>query len=797
MRKHLSFVLALILCLGVVFSQPFEVKAQGFSDTSNHWAKEYIDWASNAGYIQGYEDGTFRPEEPITRAEYYRITNQSTPETLLNTPQLNTPPKGSFSDVKPNAWYADEVTKGLQIGYLDAPADGNGVLNPDEPITREDAMYILTYNQGWSSTSPAAYDFLDSDKIGADKIGYIGGAIEQRVVNGYPDGTLKPKNYLTRAEVVTMVTKYKRGIEEDRSQQFNKRPLENWFWSITNDLYTFDLGYFINESQASKIMSQFNASDSRTILEPNNGNWEGSCFGFATTVGLYNSYLFDVSDLNASGTSIISEIQNDGSYNPQSIINAFQSTWDTASFQAFLSTHAHVWGVREMAECNNSQSIDHTFNEVKAYLDRFKGDGSMPIIGVYWMDDGKLAGHAISAYDYQINGDKLEVFVYDPNHIAKSIVIDKGTGRIYGEDFMINADYGGHDLIDFNCFLIFDTMGYNKAFKENLTSVNRYLTPNSAGKLSLTHASGDKYVADDGYDFSFTVNPDSGTRTYALRPDGEYRISSFRDEIDFEVVGQGQRLAVASNGQDEVIVNDEHLEIKGQSGDYSLSITTNDRKPWGDTIKVEGNSAGDISVETHDEDLTIKGDNLKDVVVTKYDVDDSSRLNLNTDSNEVVIKADDDDLVVVGDNHNNNPDSEVEDHKQLVDDEYVDSDLNDPLVGTWYGQGAFDTDDGDSFYVDQYLYITKVPGSYDSYKIVNRLIKQSDPGSEYFTESEGYYDPDEGILYVEKSHRCYGQTGEFVGLDLITYKGQWYIEGNGTHLSWYKPGNENIYVDKY
>ena len=47
-----------------------------FTDTNNHWAKAYIDLATENGWINGYEDNTFKPDQPITRAETMAVVNR-------------------------------------------------------------------------------------------------------------------------------------------------------------------------------------------------------------------------------------------------------------------------------------------------------------------------------------------------------------------------------------------------------------------------------------------------------------------------------------------------------------------------------------------------------------------------------------------------------------------------------------------------------------------------------------------------------------------------------------------------
>lgn len=79
MKKKFNIAL---MALSIILMMTSNIAAASFSDINGHWAEEVIIWAADNGFISGYEDGTFKPQGYITRAEYYAITNQSTPEEL-------------------------------------------------------------------------------------------------------------------------------------------------------------------------------------------------------------------------------------------------------------------------------------------------------------------------------------------------------------------------------------------------------------------------------------------------------------------------------------------------------------------------------------------------------------------------------------------------------------------------------------------------------------------------------------------------------------------------------------------
>lgn len=136
--------------------------------------------------------------------------------------------------------------------------------------------------------------------------------------------------------------------------------------------------------------------------------------------------------------------------------------------------------------------------------------------------------------------------------------------------------------------------------------------------------------------------------------------------------------------------------------------------------------------------------------------------------------------------------SDVPVEKQLKDQYYVER-TEDPLVGSWYGQGSYG-DNYSSYPTDEYYYITALGNN--RYKIDKRIILQADR-SEAFITQYGTYDPRTNILYVEESDNAWGQTGTFAREGIVSNSGKEYLEDSYTRLSWDHPGNTEQYMDKY
>ena len=156
-------------------------------------------------YVQGYPEGDFRPERPITRAEAAQIFYN------LLTGVKKTGYSSSFSDVKSSSWYADAIyclsANNIISGYP------NGTYKPNEYITRAEFATIAAKFDNFSSDNKKSFIDLASSHWAYK---YIMSASDKGWINGYPDNTFKPEKNITRSEVVKMVNNIlERGIKSE------------------------------------------------------------------------------------------------------------------------------------------------------------------------------------------------------------------------------------------------------------------------------------------------------------------------------------------------------------------------------------------------------------------------------------------------------------------------------------------------------------------------------------------------------------------------------------------------------
>ena len=154
-------------------------------------------------YIVGYEDGTFRPDGDMTRAEaaaiFARLIAEEKGEKISGT--------ADFSDVSRNDWYADYV--GYLAKYDIIKGYEDGTFRADAPVTRAEfvAMAVRCYDlfeEIGTGSATIKYNDLNSSHWAYKDIAY---ATNAKWLNGYADGSFKPDINITRAEVVTVVNR--------------------------------------------------------------------------------------------------------------------------------------------------------------------------------------------------------------------------------------------------------------------------------------------------------------------------------------------------------------------------------------------------------------------------------------------------------------------------------------------------------------------------------------------------------------------------------------------------------------
>ena len=196
MRKLRSILAAVMAVMLILTAVPFTASAAnlaGFSDFPTGWSYAAMTDAVNNGLLTGYGDGTIRPQERLTRAQMAAIINRAFGA------EIKADIAGKYSDVNPGDWFYDDIAKAVNMKTF--AGDDSGNMRPNEPITREDAMVVISRALVVSSMgTELLYNYTDRDTVDGYAEAAVCAFLDRHYVQGYGDGTIRGRNYITREE---------------------------------------------------------------------------------------------------------------------------------------------------------------------------------------------------------------------------------------------------------------------------------------------------------------------------------------------------------------------------------------------------------------------------------------------------------------------------------------------------------------------------------------------------------------------------------------------------------------------
>ena len=182
-----------------------EVKSGSFRDvTRGHWAFASVERAAELGLVTGYSDGTFRPDTPVTRAQFVLMLWR-----MCGKPAAAK--AASFADASAD-WYQDALSWAVEKGYVNGLSDTR--FGPDAPITRQQAMAILfRLNGGQSGTEltlTGIYEqtFADSTTIASWAKDATWWAVYHELVSGVGGSRIAPEANASRAQIAAILLRY-------------------------------------------------------------------------------------------------------------------------------------------------------------------------------------------------------------------------------------------------------------------------------------------------------------------------------------------------------------------------------------------------------------------------------------------------------------------------------------------------------------------------------------------------------------------------------------------------------------
>ncbi len=169
-----------------------------FTDLDLHWAKDFVLSMAMQDYVRGYGDGSFKPNDPITRAQFAVIAARS----INPAPRVTT---RDFNDVPATHWAKAAIDQVVSGGFL--VGDASGKFYPDQKMTRLQLVQALVAGLSLTGGSGSNLAKLtDRASIPANDQTTVATAIANRIVVNFPDvNQFTPTREATRAEVVAMI----------------------------------------------------------------------------------------------------------------------------------------------------------------------------------------------------------------------------------------------------------------------------------------------------------------------------------------------------------------------------------------------------------------------------------------------------------------------------------------------------------------------------------------------------------------------------------------------------------------
>ncbi|KAI9132752.1 S-layer homology domain-containing protein [Acaryochloris sp. CCMEE 5410] len=171
-----------------------------FTDVSSNWAQPFIDTLAQKNIISGFPDGSFRPDQPVTRAQFAAIVRQA-----FKSPA--TRPSRPFKDVSYGYWASPAIDYAYTTGFLSGYT--NGSFQPDQEIPKVQALVAIASGlkiQPVGSVDSTLLRFYDAAQIPNYAKPGVAAATQRNIPVNYPNAaTLNPNQQATRADIAAYI----------------------------------------------------------------------------------------------------------------------------------------------------------------------------------------------------------------------------------------------------------------------------------------------------------------------------------------------------------------------------------------------------------------------------------------------------------------------------------------------------------------------------------------------------------------------------------------------------------------
>ncbi len=184
----------------IVISAPAFAQANFYDVASNYWAKDFIQELATRNIIKGFPDGSFRPNDPVTRAQFAAMVRQAFKKNKIRS-------AASFVDVPTSYWANSAIAESYEMGFLSGYP--NNVFNPEQNIPRVQVLVALANGLNYAasnSMNSSLQVYQDNAGIPDYARNSVAAATEQKIVVNYPNVSfLNPNGTATRADVAAFI----------------------------------------------------------------------------------------------------------------------------------------------------------------------------------------------------------------------------------------------------------------------------------------------------------------------------------------------------------------------------------------------------------------------------------------------------------------------------------------------------------------------------------------------------------------------------------------------------------------
>ncbi|WP_379164368.1 S-layer homology domain-containing protein [Paenibacillus sp. sgz5001063] len=197
MKFRRSMIVCLSVSLASCLLDTVPVAAEGSrTDYEGHWAQKQIESWIQHGWLKGFEDGSVKPDQEITRAEFITLANRMWGFTASK--------QTEFSDLPNNNWAYSEFAKAMTVGYIQGY---KGKIRPNDLITRQEVAVIMSRLLFLEDGAPEEVlsTFSDYSRIASWSRPKVTSMVNIGAMKGYPDGSFGPERSMTRAESIALM----------------------------------------------------------------------------------------------------------------------------------------------------------------------------------------------------------------------------------------------------------------------------------------------------------------------------------------------------------------------------------------------------------------------------------------------------------------------------------------------------------------------------------------------------------------------------------------------------------------